>query len=101
MGNFANRIKKMFNPKSSVPVMTKDEIGHNSYFLRLADNPDFYIHYMGEKNKDEVEYKPVKGVEGAAIWTWEKAWAFIRESGVSNLDMIRVDQVLKPENQKQ
>lgn len=103
MGAFTDKIRQIFNPKIGVTtaelknIKTIQKLGHNAYFLRLSDRPTFYVHYIGKK-KGKAGYKPVESVEGAAVWTWAEAFAFIRESRVENIEMVRVDEVLKTVN---
>lgn len=100
MGFFSNKVKKLFNPQTG--VTSEDLKGrHDMYFVRLSNQPDYYIHHIGAKkdDKEKVEYRPVKSVKGAAVFQWKQAWNFIRESGMDNLEMVEVNSVLETENQ--
>ena len=71
-----------------------DTVKKNSVFLRLKDKPDHYIHLHSE-NKKEFVYVVKRGVVGACIWEKEKGLEFIKEEGLSNVEIIDVRSILK------
>jgi hypothetical protein len=68
----------------------------DSYFIRLKDNKNAFLHYDGDdpKDKEQVVYKVKEGFIGACIWTKEKAEAFIMQAGIGNVELARVTDVL-------
>lgn len=84
---------------TSVGIVGMNSIGDDSYFLRLKDKPDHFIHPDPSlETKDEVGYRVVQGEKGAAIFHKKQADNFIKESGANNLEMVRVKDILKNDN---
>lgn len=69
----------------------------DSYFIRLKDNENYYLHFEGDNKDDdsEVVYKVNKGVVGAAIWNFENGSNFIKKFNPSNMELIKVSEVFK------
>jgi len=68
----------------------------DSYFIRLTDQEDVYVHPVGELSKSEEEdaFLIKEGVKGAGTWSKSNAERFIKESGADNLEMVSVKSVL-------
>ena len=68
----------------------------DSYFLRLKDNKNCFIHFECDCDDDETEsiYVVQEGVEGAEIFTKEDAYEFIVKSGANNLELVKVISIL-------
>ena len=76
-----------------------NSIGDDSYFLRLTDRPDHFIHPDPSlETRDEAGYRVNKGAEGAAVFHKAQAKNFIKMSGAPNLEMVRVKDVLGNDN---
>jgi len=106
MGQFTDRIKNMFSKKPSgfseeqeklikqlggrKNVMRFHQMKTAVYFIRLSDNPDFFLHPIGE-TKDQLMYQAKKGIVGAAIWPWKEGLEFINQGTKSNLEMVLAD----------
>lgn len=72
-----------------------NNIGEDSYFIRLKDNKKHYVHFEGDdKTGENVIYIFKETLIGACVWKLEKAKAFIKQSGANNLEYIKVSEVL-------
>ncbi|MBK7362929.1 MAG: hypothetical protein IPJ01_11595 [Micavibrio sp.] len=75
-------------------------ISEDSYFIRLKDQEDVYVHPVDvyakieEKNKEEDTFLIKEGVQGAGIWSKSNAERFIKESEADNLEIVSVRSVL-------
>ncbi len=65
----------------------------DTYFIRLTDNKEFYIH-LDEHNADNYVYKVKKGLEGACGWSKVNGEKFINDSGKGNMELVKVLEVL-------
>jgi hypothetical protein len=106
MAQFSDNIRNRF-AKRPTKTAAKN-VKADAYFIRLKkslwrqfiamlkseEHPDVFIHYEGAINSDEVEYRAKKGIEGACLFKLENALAFIKESGVKNLELVRVNKVI-------
>jgi len=74
-------------------MKTTKLIGSDSYFIRLTDAPNTYMHPIPEG------YKLSEGIIGAAIWTQSNAKQFIRqlkkERGIINLEMVKAKPLIE------
>lgn len=80
-------------------VITKglDSISDDSYFIRLKDDIESYLH-LEEDNKDNYVYKVKKGTIGACGWHKKEGERFINESGRTNLELVNMKDVIRKEN---
>jgi hypothetical protein len=112
MGRFTDRIKKMFSksdPDRGKPsgftaeqeilirqhggkrnLKTFDDLHAVLYAIRLTDNPNYFIHPIGE-TKDQMLYVVKKGIIGAAFWKWQQGMEFINQGKETNVEMVRID----------
>jgi len=74
-----------------------NSIDKDSYFIRLSDRKDHFIHFEGDNPDDdsEVVYRVIKGEKGACVWHKKECKAFIKNIGKSNVEMVKVTDVLK------
>lgn len=74
-----------------------NSIDKDSYFIRLSDKKDHFIHFEGDNPNDdsEIVYRVINGEKGACIWHKKEAEAFIKYIGKSNVEMVKVTDVLK------
>ncbi|MEK9157680.1 MAG: hypothetical protein AAB638_00670 [Patescibacteria group bacterium] len=113
MGKHTDNLRAMYahRPRKK----TVHELGHDAYFIRLKstrnfwqrlsdtflsyflvkEREDVYIHYEGERNAEEQEYRPKKGLIGAAIWKLDQAKEFIKLCNARNLELVQIDKVIK------
>jgi hypothetical protein len=72
-----------------------NSIGDDSYFIRLSDKNDVYLHPdKSLETAEEVGYKLIEGTKGAGIWKKQQALNLIMESGASNLEIVKTRDVL-------
>ncbi len=72
-------------------------ISADSYFIRLKDNKDWFIHFEGdnpENPKQEVIYRVKEGAKGAGVFHKEQGSNFIIMEGADNLELVKVTDVL-------
>lgn len=108
MGKFADRLRKIFNPKLAAQVefnrahglndnarlARAKDIGHDAYFIRVSDKPNLFLHWNKETS-DQLEYIIKEGTVGACIWKLENGQKFIDAGGQQEgLELVRIDQVL-------
>lgn len=79
-----------------IPLKGVNSIGADSFFIRLKDKADFFVHYEGvnPSNNSEVVYLIRQGAVGACVWKKDKGLAFITHSGASNLELVPVKEVV-------
>jgi len=85
--------------KTDAPKVTSglNYISGDSYFIRLKDKKDFFIHFEGDnpENPDkEVIYRVKEGAEGAGIFHKEQAENFIMMSDYDNMELVKVTDIL-------
>jgi hypothetical protein len=68
-------------------------IGDDSYFIRLKDNKDTYVHYESQDSKN-MTYRLKEGLNGAAGWHKKEGENFILESGADNLELVKISDIL-------
>jgi len=72
MGNFTDRLKKLFNPKAKTSQTKKDDDFIKVYFVRSVANKKMFIHPDGtDIFKPVYALKP--GPKGAPLFTNEMA----------------------------
>jgi hypothetical protein len=75
-------------------------VSADSYFIKLTDQEDVYVHPVNvyapvlEEGKSEDTFLIKEGVQGAGIWSKSNAELFIKESGADNLEIVSVRSVL-------
>lgn len=74
---------------SGMNIMSED-----SYFIRLTDQEDVYVHPIGDITNTEEAFVVKEGVQGAGIWNKVNAERFIKESEADNLEMVSVRSIL-------
>jgi len=75
-----------------------NSIGDDSYFIRLKDNKENYIHFGGDNPsnpKEEVAYVVKKGLIGACGFHKVQGENFIKMSGADNLELVKMSDVVK------
>jgi len=87
-----------------------NSIDKDSYFIRLSDKKDHFIHFEGDNPNDRLDkfnpmskyppvgvtYRVIKGEKGACIWHKKEAEKFIESVfGRQNIEMVKVTDVLK------
>jgi hypothetical protein len=75
-------------------------IGNDSYFIRLKDNKNTFIHFEGNNPNDPKEdavYRAKEGIKGACIFHKKQGEGFIKHSGASNLELVRVKSLIAPD----
>lgn len=70
-------------------------IAKGSCFIRLKNKPDYFVHYLGEKNNEDKQYEIRKGYIGACVWTKENAIGFVQYSGAPNLEIVLVTDIVE------
>jgi hypothetical protein len=69
-------------------------ISVDSYFIKLTDQEDVYVHPVGELSSTEDAFVIKEGVKGAGIWSKSNAERFIKESEADNLEIVSVRSIL-------
>lgn len=75
-----------------------NSISADSYFIRLKDNKETFLHFEGDNPdnpKEEVVYRLKQGTVGAGIWHKKEAEALIQMSGANNLEMVKASEIIK------
>ncbi len=69
---------------------------HNdSYFIRLVDNPDFFLHLEGTSGDDgSTSYIFKEGTVGACLWRREQGEAMLEFSGADNTELVAAKDIL-------
>lgn len=70
-----------------------NSIGKDAYFVRLKDKPDWFVHYRGEKDGGEL-FQVEQGSIGAAVFHKANARRFINETGINNLELVEVIEII-------
>lgn len=71
-----------------------NSIGDDSYFIRLTNKKEFFIHLEREDDKECV-YIIREGVAGACIWSKKDGEGFINKCNGSNLELVKVTKILE------
>ena len=76
-------------------IITKglNSISKDSYFIRLIDDKEYYMH-LEEDNDDNYVYNVKKGTVGACGWHKKEGEEFIKMSGRTNLELVKVLEIL-------
>jgi len=69
-------------------------ISEDSYFIKLTDQEDVYVHPIGDISNTEEAFVIKEGVQGAGIWNKVSAERFIKESEADNLEIVSVRSIL-------
>lgn len=80
-----------------MPQIDYTSLPESMVFLRLKDNPEYFIHFTKETD-DEAVYSVKNGYLGAAIWREKKAKKFMKRTGYANLEMVKVKDILNQNN---
>jgi hypothetical protein len=71
-------------------VIEKKEIPGHAYFIRLSDDPDWFIHNVNG------QYLTMKGTIGASVWYGNEVTnRFIDNARTENLEAVKVKDILK------
>ena len=71
-----------------------NSISEDSYFIKLTDHENAYVHPVGEITSTEDAFLVKEGLKGAGIFNKANAERFIQESEADNLELVSVRSVL-------
>ncbi len=80
--------------KNKFIVEGLNAVGSDSYFIRLKDNKEYFMH-LDEDNKEDYVYAVKLGTVGAAIFHKEQGEGFIKSSGYTNLELVKVLEIVR------
>ncbi len=79
--------------KNKIIKRGMNSISLDSYFIRLTDKKNFYMH-LEEDNNDNYVYKVKEGTVGACGWHKKEGEEFIRMHGYTNLELVKMLEIL-------
>lgn len=71
-----------------------NSIDANSYFIRLTDKKNHYLHYVGENEDGDLKYEVKEGYSGACVWHKLHGELFIFQSRIPNLELVKVTNII-------
>ena len=102
MGRFTSNIRNWIAGRPQ--HKTASQLGTDAYFIRLKRTwwkfwkEDVFIHFDGKVDSDLIAYRPKQGKIGACIFKLDNAIELIKESGASNLELVKIERVIKQQN---